>query len=203
MILSSAIGCSTLCSIWEQFWQQAAWRLYTQLLLGLFQSSPPEGDRPAERCDSEYRTLIFKQTTQSKINFPVMLLMTAICVTKDKAVGESWSWSWVLLKGYWITFEIILIRSLTLAHLDPLWCLNKSLVSFEQMILKCVTTKDFLSGAPEGWKPWEPFVVLIVSKSIFMTLLFSVVASVLGPCFSFLFMLFLNLLHSLFIVCET
>lgn len=93
MILSSAIGSSTLCSICEQFWQQAAWRLYAQLLLGLFQSSPPEGDRPAERCDSEYRTLIFKRTTQSKINFHVMLLMTAICVTKDKAVGESWSWS--------------------------------------------------------------------------------------------------------------
>lgn len=92
-ILSSAIGSSTLCSICEQFWQQAAWRPYAHLLLGLFQSSPPGRDRLAERCNSEYRTLTFKQTTRSKINFHVMLLMTAICVTKDKPVGESWSWS--------------------------------------------------------------------------------------------------------------
>lgn len=92
-ILSSAIGSSMLCSICEQFWQQAAWRPYAHLLLRLFQSSPPGGGRPAERWDSEYRTLTFKQTTQSKINFHVMLLMTAICVTKDKLVGESQSWS--------------------------------------------------------------------------------------------------------------
>lgn len=78
---------------------------------------------------------------------------------------------------------------------------SKWLVSFRQMILKCVTTKDILSGAPESWKPWEPFVVLRVSKSIFMTLLFSVVTSMLGPCFSF-FLLFLNLLHFLPIVYE-